>query len=161
MTLDALKPFMVPGPPRKSDDPVNLPYLTSDQDVAIDLELEVSIQSEVMRTRGMAPHRISIGNYRDMYWTIAQMVAHHTSTGCDLRSGDMMASGTVSGPDEENRGCLLERTWRGENPISLPDGTERRFLMDGDEVIIRGWCRKGDLRIGFGECRGIITPALG
>ena len=161
VTLDALKPFMVPGPPRKSDDPVNLPYLTSDQDVAIDLELEVSIQSEVMRTRGMAPHRISIGNYRDMYWTIAQMVAHHTSTGCDLRSGDMMASGTVSGPDEENRGCLLERTWRGENPISLPDGTERRFLMDGDEVIIRGWCRKGDLRIGFGECRGIITPALG
>jgi fumarylacetoacetase len=161
VTLDALEPFMVPGPPRKSDDPVNLPYLTSDQDVAIDLQLEVLIQSEAMRTRGLAPHRISIGNYRDMYWTIAQMVAHHTSTGCDLRSGDMMASGTVSGPDEENRGCLLERTWRGENPISLPDGTERRFLMDGDEVIIRGWCQKDDLRIGFGECRGIITPALG
>ncbi|MDE0890209.1 MAG: fumarylacetoacetase [Phycisphaerales bacterium] len=161
VTLDALEPFMVPGPPRKSDDPVNLPYLTSDQDVAIDLQLEVLIQSEAMRTRGLAPHRISIGNYRDMYWTIAQMIAHHTSTGCDLRSGDMMASGTVSGPDEENRGCLLERTWRGENPISLPDGTERRFLMDGDEVIIRGWCQKDDLRIGFGECRGIITPALG
>ena len=112
-----------------------------------------------MRSKGMAPARVSLGNYRDMYWTIAQMMAHHTSTGCDLNPGDLMASGTVSGPTEDSRGCLLEMTWRGENPISLPDGTERKFLQDGDEVVIRGWCRKGDLRIGFGECTGQVLPA--
>ncbi len=159
VTLDALRPFMVPGPPRESEDPANLPYLSWEEDVAIDLELEVLIRSAAMRDRGMPGHRISLGNYADMYWTIAQMVAHHTSTGCNLRAGDMMASGTVSGPSEESRGCLLERTWRGQNPVTLPDGTERKFLQDGDEVVIRGWCRRGELRIGFGECAGVVTPA--
>jgi len=112
-----------------------------------------------MRQRGMPAHRISLGNYRDMYWTIAQMIAHHTSTGCDLNPGDLMASGTVSGPGEDSRGCLLERTWRGQNPVPLPDGTERKFLQDGDDVIIRGWCRRDEVRIGFGECVGRILPA--
>ena len=159
VTMDALEPFLVPGPPRADGDPENLPYLLSPSDVAVDLELEVLIASEAMRSKGMAPARVSLGNYRDMYWTIAQMMAHHTSTGCDLNPGDLMASGTVSGPTEDSRGCLLEMTWRGENPISLPDGTERKFLQDGDEVVIRGWCRKGDLRIGFGECTGRVLPA--
>ena len=159
VTMDALEPFLVPGPPRADGDPENLPYLVNPSDVAVDLELEVLIASETMRSKGMAPARVSLGNYRDMYWTIAQMMAHHTSTGCDLNPGDLMASGTVSGPTEDSRGCLLEMTWRGENPISLPDGTERKFLQDGDEVVIRGWCRKGDLRIGFGECTGRVLPA--
>ena len=159
ITLDALQPFMIPGPDRKEEDPVNLDYLRWSDDVAVDLELEVLIRSATMRDRGMPGHRISLGNYRDMYWTISQMVAHHTSTGCNLRPGDMMASGTVSGPTEDSRGCLLEMTWRGQNPISLPDGTERKFLQDGDEVIIRGCCRREGLRIGFGECTGVVTPA--
>ena len=159
VTMDALEPFLVPGPPRAAGDPENLPYLVNPSDVAVDLELEVLIASEAMRSKGMAPARVSLGNYRDMYWTIAQMMAHHTSTGCDLNPGDLMASGTVSGPTEDSRGCLLEMTWRGENPISLPDGTERKFLQDGDEVVIRGWCRKGDVRIGFGQCTGRVLPA--
>ena len=161
VTLEALQPFTEPGPPRDADDPENLPYLSFDADVTIDLELEVAIRSAEMRSRDMPPARVSIGNYRDMYWTIAQMVAHHTSTGCDMRPGDLMASGTVSGPAEESRGCLLERTWRGEHPVPLPDGTERKFLQDGDEVVIRGWCSKDGLRIGFGSCAGTVTPALG
>ncbi|MCP4834257.1 MAG: fumarylacetoacetase [Phycisphaera sp.] len=159
VTMDALEPFLVPGPPRAKEDPRNLDYLRWDDDVAVDLELEVLVASEKMRERAMPAQRISIGNYRDMYWTIAQMIAHHTSTGCDLNPGDLMASGTVSGPGEENRGCLLERTWRGENPVPLPDGTERRFLQDGDDVIIRGWCRRDTVRIGFGECVGRVLPA--
>ncbi|MBC01883.1 MAG: fumarylacetoacetase [Phycisphaerae bacterium] len=159
VTMDALEPFLVPGPPRAEGDPENLDYLRWGEDVAVDLELEVLVASETMRERGMAPERISLGNYRDMYWTIAQMVAHHTSTGCDLNPGDLMASGTVSGPGEDSRGCLLERTWRGQNPVPLPDGTERKFLQDGDDVIIRGWCRRNDIRIGFGECVGRVLPA--
>ena len=161
VTLDALEPFMISGPPRKEDDPRNLDYLRWGDDIVLDVELEVAIRSTEMRERGMAPHRVSLGNYRDMYWTIAQMIAHHTSTGCDLRPGDMMASGTISGTTEDSRGCLLERTWRGENPISLPDGTERRFLQDGDEVVIRGWAERDGLRIGFGECTGLVLPAAG
>ena len=159
VTMDALEPYLVSGPPRAKDDPRNLDYLTWNDDVAVDLDLEVLVRSEKMRERGMPAHRISLGNYRDMYWTIAQMVAHHTSTGCDLNPGDLMASGTVSGPGEDSRGCLLEKTWRGENPVPLPDGTERRFLQDGDDVIIRGWCRGDGVRIGFGECVGRVLPA--
>ncbi len=159
VTLDALEPFMLSGPPRRPGDPANLDYLRWGDDVAIDIQLEVAIRSTRMRERGMPSHRVSLGNYKDMYWTISQMIAHHTSTGCDLRPGDMMASGTVSGPTEDSRGCLLERTWRGEQPITLPDGTERRFLQDGDEVIIRGWAEREGLRVGFGECTGMVLPA--
>jgi fumarylacetoacetase len=95
-----------------------------------------------------------------MFWTPAQMLAHHASNGCNMQIGDLLASGTVSGPTKDSRGCLLERTWRGTEPISLADGTERKFLQDGDEVIMRGYCEKpGRPRIGFGECRGIVMPA--
>jgi fumarylacetoacetase len=159
VTLDALEPFMVDGPPRSEGDPANLDYLVSDQDFGVDIDLTVSIASEGMRESGAEPTQISRSNYSDMYWTMSQMLAHHTSTGCPMRPGDMYASGTVSGANEDSRGCLLERTWRGQNPITLGDGAERKFLADGDEVIIRGWCEnEGSARIGFGECRGVIVP---
>ena len=117
--------------------------------------LDVSIKTPKMSE----PMRISRGNFRDMYWTIAQLVAHHTSNGCNLQPGDLIASGTVSGAEKESRGSLLERAWRGTEPIELPGGERRTFLEDGDEVIMRGWCEKDGLRIGFGECRGTVLPA--
>ena len=160
VSLDALEPYRIPMPARPVTDPQPLPYLRWSDDFVLDVNLEVLISSAGMRTSGIAPTRISLGNYRDMYWSIAQMVAHHTSGGCNLRTGDLLASGTVSGPTEDSRGCLLERTWRGTKPIQLGDGTERKFLQDGDEVIMRAWCeRKGLPRIGFGECRGVVMPA--
>ena len=162
VTMDALEPFLVSGPRRGEGDPQNLDYLTWSDDVLVDLTLEVSLRSETMRAQGMDPHVLSVGNYLDMYWSMAQMVAHHTHTGCNLNPGDLMASGTVSGPEESSRGCLLELTWRGEHPVQLPDGTERKFLQDGDELIISGWCeREGADRIGFGSCRGTVMPAHG
>jgi fumarylacetoacetase len=113
-----------------------------------------------MRQKGIPPTRISVGTFADMYWTMSQMLAHHTSTGCNMRPGDLLGSGTISGPTKESRGCMLERTWRGTEPVTLADGTERRFLQDGDEVTIRGWCEGAGLpRIGFGECRGVVLPA--
>ncbi len=109
---------------------------------------------------GMAPFRVSSARFATMYWTVGQMITHHASNGCNLRPGDLLGSGTVSGPARESRGCLLELTWRGAEPIALPTGEERRFLLDGDEVLIRGFCdRAGTARIGLGECRGIILPA--
>ena len=114
-----------------------------------------------MRKAGVAPARISRGNFRDTYWTIAQMLAHHTSNGCNLRPGDLFGSGTVSGPTRDSLGCLLELTRRGTEPLRLPTGEERRYLEDGDEVILRAYCeREGSVRIGFGECRGTIVPAI-
>jgi fumarylacetoacetase len=115
-----------------------------------------------MREQGMPAMQVSLGTYRDMYWTFAQMLAHHASTGCAMRPGDLLASGTISGPTPESRGCLLERTWRGTEPLSLPDGTQRKFLEDGDEVILRGWfdAKTGMPRIGVAECRGVVLPAL-
>lgn len=164
VTLEALAPFRTPAYPRPQGDPAPLPYLFDPADQAgggIDLTLEVWLTSQQMRAQGIAPLRLSRGSFREMYWTIAQLVAHHTSNGCNLRPGDLLASGTVSGPAREARGCLLELTWRGEEPISLPTGEQRRFLEDGDEVILRGWCeRPGFRRIGLGECRGMILPAL-
>ncbi|HVG25686.1 MAG TPA: fumarylacetoacetate hydrolase family protein, partial [Thermoanaerobaculia bacterium] len=123
-------------------------------DVAFDINVEVWL-----RTRAMdEPVRLSRGNFRDMYWTVAQLVAHHTVNGCNLRPGDLLASGTISGPAKESRGCLLELSWRGSEPIELPNGETRRFLEDGDEVILRAYCeRDGVPRIGFGECRGVVV----
>jgi fumarylacetoacetase len=113
-----------------------------------------------MRDRGIEPVRLSRGNAADLYWTPAQFIAHHTSNGCDLHPGDLLASGTISGPAKESRGCLLELTWRGAEPLALPGGETRKFLEDGDEVIMRGYCeREGAVRIGFGECRGLVLPA--
>ena len=140
VSLEALEPYRIPLPPRASGDPQPLPYLSGANDCLFDVHLEVLIASAGMRAAGTAPSRVSLGNYRDMYWSIAQMIAHHTVGGCNLRTGDLLASGTVSGPTEESRGCLLERTWRGTKPFKLGDGTERKFLQDGDEVIMRAWC---------------------
>lgn len=160
VSLDALEPYRVPLPARPTGDPEPLPYLRAANDVLFDVHLEVSIASAAMRNDGIAATQISRGNFKDMYWTIAQMIAHHTCGGCNLRAGDLLASGTVSGATADSRGCLLERTWRGTEPIKLADGTERKFLQDGDEVIMRAWCeREGLPRIGFGSCSGIVIPA--
>ncbi|MGH7132519.1 MAG: fumarylacetoacetase [Phycisphaerales bacterium] len=171
VTLDALQPFRVPGPARASDDPQPLEYLRqSDPTWSFDVTLEVHITSRLMRDKQLPPHHLSRGSFRDMYWTITQMIAHHTSNGCNLHPGDLLASGTISGTAADSRGCLLELTWAGNGPdgkplprkpVSLPTGESRTFLEDGDEIIIAGWCEKpGHRRIGFGECRGTILPAV-
>jgi len=161
VTLEALAPYRVPAFARPEGDPQPLPYLMHEEDRAkggIDLRLEVQLGTKAMRERGLAPFVVSRSNLRDVYWTLAQMVAHHSSNGCNLRPGDLIASGTVSGPAKENRGCLIERTWRGTEPLALPGGEERRFLEPGDEVILRGHCEcPGFVRIGFGECRGMVA----
>ncbi len=159
VTLEALEPFRVSGADRGADDPPVLEYLQPTEDMGFDITVEAYLSSQQMRDDGVEPMRVSRGNFRDMYWTIAQMLVHHASTGCNMQSGDLLASGTVSGPAEDARGCLLERTWRGRDPLTLPDGSERRFLQDGDEVTITAFCeRDGAARIGFGACSGIIQP---
>jgi len=154
VTMEALAPFRAPA-----TNPDPLAYLHSDenqQSGGIDITLEVLLRSRKMSE----PTRLSIGSFRDMYWTAAQMIAHHTSNGCNLRAGDLLASGTVSGPERESAGCLLELTEGGKKPITLWSGEQRTFLEDGDEVILRGWCeRPGFRRIGLGECRGAIVAA--
>jgi fumarylacetoacetase len=161
LTAEALAPFRAPAFARPEGDPQPLPYLAHEEDRAhggIDLRLEVRLRTRAMRERGLAPFVVSCSNLRDLYWTLAQMLAHHSSNGCNLRPGDLIASGTVSGEAKEARGCLLERTWRGSEPLSLPSGETRRFLEDGDEVTLRGRCeREGFAAIGFGECRGEIV----
>jgi fumarylacetoacetase len=163
VTLDALAPFRVPAFSRPEGDPPPLPHLDSarNRDAGgFDVTLEVLLTSKQMREANHPPIRLSRGSLSWMYWTFAQMLAHHTSNGCNLRAGDLLASGTVSGPSEDSRGCLLELTWRGTHPLTLPTGETRRFLEDGDEVAMRGWCaREGFRRIGFGECRGMVMPA--
>ena len=151
VSLDALEPFRVPAFAREEGDPAPLPYLQP-AGMGIDINVEVSIRSAKMDKA----QRVSRGNFRDMYWTLAQLVAHHTSNGCNLQSGDLLASGTVSGTAKESRGSLLELTWRGTEPLDLPNGEKRTFLEDGDEVIMRAWCEKDGLRVGFGECRGTV-----
>jgi fumarylacetoacetase len=173
VTLEALEPFRCPAYKRPDGDPRSLPYLFSETDQArggFDITLEVYLQSEQMRTRGLSPILLSKSNaFKEMYWTPAQMLTHHASNGCNLQPGDLLASGTVSGPGPTERGCLLELTWDGNGPdgkpkprkpIQLPTGETRTFLADGDDVIMKGYCeRDGFRRIGFGECRGRITPA--
>lgn len=164
VTSEALLPFRSPAAERAEGDPQPLPYLDSNrerEEGGIDLNVEVWLSTAKMRREGVAPLRLTRGNLREMYWTAGQMVAHHTSNGCNLRPGDLIASGTVSGPEKDSRGCMLELTWRGTEPVELPGGETRRFLEDGDEVIMRGYCeRDGAARIGFGECRGLIEPAI-
>ena len=160
VTMEALAPFRAPAFHRANSDPAPLPYLSDDSNQrrgGVDITLEVLITTKKMREQNVAPHRISRGNFRDMYWTIAQFIAHHTSNGCNMQPGDLLASGTVSGAERGSRGCLLEMTWGGKEPIELPGGEKRTFLEDGDEIIMRGYCeRSGAARIGFGECRGVI-----
>jgi len=155
MTMDALEPFRVPCAPH---DPPPLPYLSSPANMGIDLHLEVLIRSERMRHENLPAMRLSRGNLRDLYWTPEQFVAHHTSNGCNLRPGDLLASGTVSGPARDSLGCLLEITRRGAEPVTLPTGETRRFLENGDEITMRGWCeREGYARLDLGACAGQIT----
>jgi fumarylacetoacetase len=156
VTMEALEPFRCPAPPRPAGDPAPLPYLAVAGDTAFRITLEVWLRS----ARMPEPMRVSQSDFSAMYWTLAQMVAHHTSNGCPFRPGDLIGSGTVSGPENHNRGCLLEITRRGSEPLQLPTGEVRGFLEDGDEVILRGWCEApGFRRIGLGECRDVILPA--
>ncbi len=161
VTIDALAPFRTLAE-RPAGDPEPLPYLHDEDDRragAIALSLEVLVSSARMRAERLPPMQLSRSELTDLYWTPAQFVTHHTSAGCNLRPGDLLASGTVSGPGKDTRGCLLELTWRGSEPIRLPTGEERRFLEDGDEVTFRGWCeREGFVRIGLGECKGEVVP---
>ncbi len=160
VTLEALEPFRASGPPRPPGDPAPLPYLDSRKNAdagAVAVTVEVHLSSARMREAGLAPVRLSRGSAEDLYWTPAQLLAHHTSNGCNLQPGDLLATGTISGPTKESRGCMLELTWRGAEPLALPTGETRKFLEDGDEVIMRGQCeREGAVGIGFGECRGLI-----
>ncbi len=161
VTWEALEPYRVPAFFRPPSDPAPLPYLSSDKDRnegAIDLNIEVYIRSMMMREGHLRPSRISEASLADMYWTPAQMLAHHTSNGCNLRPGDLLGSGTISGPEPGSQGCLLELTRRGAEAIPLPTGEERKFLHDGDEIIMRAYLRReGAVRIGLGECSGLVV----
>jgi len=163
VTMEALAPFRTNAFERAENDPHPLDYLSSDANEktgGFDINLEVYLLTQKMRDEKVEPFLLSRSNMKDLYWTIGQMLTHHASNGCNLQTGDLMATGTVSGREKDSRGCLLELTWRGKEPIKLPNGEERRFLEDGDEVIMKGFCeREGFRRIGFGECRGVILPA--
>ena len=151
--LEALEPFRVEGPVQ---DPKPLEYLNQTRPGSFDINLEVHLRSKNMRQ----PKRICTSNYRYLYWSIAQEVAHHTIGGCDLNPGDLLASGTISGTDKDSRGSLLELTWRGTEPIKLDEDEQRQWLEDGDELTMTGWCQGDGYRIGFGEVTGVIEPAL-
>lgn len=154
ITAEALEPFRVSAP---EHDLLPLPYLEERAPGAFDITVEAWLITREMKE----PLRLSRSSFRKMYWTLAQMVAHHTSNGCPIRPGDLLGSGTISGPEKENRGCLLELTWKGQEPVCLPNGEKRKFLEDGDQVILRGYCRReGFAPIGLGSCAGTIVAAL-
>jgi fumarylacetoacetase len=153
VTLDALEPFRRPLP---AQDPEPLSYLRAKNDFTYDIRLEAYLQTAAMD----APHVITRTNFQNLYWSIAQQLAHHTVNGCNLQPGDLLASGTISGPTEESRGCMLELTWRGANPLTLPNGETRKWLEDGDRLTITGWAEGDGYRIGFGEVTGRVLPAL-
>jgi fumarylacetoacetase len=160
--ISALEPFRVPASSRPPADPKPLPYLhsTSDQKQGnINVKLEVLITTRTMRENKLEPYSLSQSNAQDLYWTPAQFIAHHTSNGCNLQIGDVLATGTISGPAENSAGCLLELTRNGAQPILLPTGETRTFLEDDDEIILRGSCNApGQRHIGLGECRATIRP---
>ncbi len=152
VTLDALEPFRVAGP---QQDPAPLPYLMTQGDHAFDLRLEAALRPE-----GGEENMLCRTNFKYMYWNMAQQLAHHTVNGCNIRCGDLLASGTISGPTPDSYGSMLELTWRGTKPLVLKDGSERKFIQDGDTVILRGHCEKDGLRIGFGSLETKVLPAL-
>lgn len=160
VTLDALEPFRAPAFTRVAGDPAPLPYLSSPENEAaggVSITLEVRLQTAAMRERGDTPVAVSRTSFTHMYWTLAQLLTHHAMGGCNMRPGDLLASGTVSGPTKGERGCLLELTWRGAEPLTLPSGETRAFLEDGDLVEMAGWCEApGMRRIGFGSARGMV-----
>lgn len=163
VTLEALEPFRVPATVRPAGDPAPLAYLDAPGNrsrggIAIDLTVE--LLSARMQAERLPPHRLSRASFSDMYWTMAQLLTHHASNGCNLRPADILASGTVSGASKASRGCLLELAWRGSEPVLLPGGESRKFLEDGDEIVMRGRCvRDGFRSIGFGPCAGRVIPA--
>lgn len=165
VTLEALAPFRVAQPPRPEGDPRPLPYLWDEGDQAsgaLSLTLEVHLSSAAMRAAGLAPLRLSRGPATNMYWTIAQMVAHHASNGCRMEPGDLLGSGTISGPDDGTRGSMMEITRSGKQPVALPSGETRTFLEDGDELVLSGrFEARGYRSIGFGACTGTVVPARG
>ena len=150
--LEALEPFRKPLP---RQDPEPLPYLQQKDDFTFNIQLEAQLKTSSMD----APHTITRTNFQNLYWSIAQQLAHHTINGCNLQPGDLLSSGTISGPAEESRGCMLELTWRGANPLELPNGETRKWLEDGDALRITGWCQGDGYRVGFGEVSGDILPA--
>jgi fumarylacetoacetase len=163
VTPEALAPFRMAQPPRPDGDPAPLPYLWDEADQqngGLDVALEALMLTPAMAARAMPPHRIALSHARHMYWTAAQLVAHHSSNGCDLRPGDLFGSGTLSAPDADGLGSLLELTRNGTVPVELPSGETRGFLEDGDEIVLRAHARReGATGIGFGECRARVLPA--
>ncbi len=163
VTLEALSPYRVAFT-RPTDDPQPLPYLDSPDNSAqgaLDIQLEVLLQTQTMRQQDQAATRLTHTSYRHAYWTVAQIVAHHTVNGCNLQPGDLMGTGTLSGPTLDEAGALIELTVGGKQPLTLPNGESRTYLEDGDAVVLRGWCEKpGAARIGFGQCVGTVLPAL-
>ena len=151
VTMEALEPFRCERP---AQDPAPLPYLQSPAGYAYDIHLEVTLSPP-----DGEPMVMTRSNFRYMYWDILQQLAHHTVNGCNARTGDLMASGTISGPAEQSFGSLLERSWRGTRPIEFPDGQTRTFIEDEDEVIMTGWAQGDGFRVGFGEARGKVLPA--
>jgi fumarylacetoacetase len=151
VTLDALDAFKVEGP---KQDPEPLPYLQQSGKKNYDIHLEAIIKPE-----GGVENVVSRSNFKYMYWSMVQQLAHHTINGCNVRSGDMMGSGTISGPTPDSYGSMLELSWKGERPITLADGSTRKFIEDGDTVILRGYCQNDQVRIGFGDCKGKVLPA--
>lgn len=150
VTMDALEPFKTKGP---KQEPTPLPYLQQKGKHSFDINLQVAIQPE-----NALPTVVSHSNFKYLYWSMCQQLAHHTSNGCRVNSGDMMGSGTISGPTEDSFGSMLELTWGGKNPIQLSDGTERKFINDNDTVIMKGFCQNGQVRIGFGEVSSKLLP---
>ncbi|MBV6750130.1 fumarylacetoacetase [Pseudomonas chlororaphis] len=163
VTAEALEPFRQAQPARPQGDPQPLPYLFDARDQqagAFDIELEVLLLTEAMREQNLPAHRLTLSNTRHMYWTVAQLVAHHSVNGCQLQAGDLFGSGTLSGPEAGQFGSLLEITEGGKKAVELASGEVRKFLEDGDEIILRARCsREGFASIGFGECRGKIVSA--
>ncbi len=151
VTLDALEPFRTAG---YTQEPKVLPYLEYSGDKNVDIKLEVLLIPE-----NGQENLICTSNYKYMYWTMEQQLAHHTVNGCNINVGDMMASGTISGPQPHEYGSMMELTWRGTKPMTLKDGTERKFVNDNDTIVIKGHCEKDGVRIGFGECRAKLLPA--
>lgn len=162
--IAALAPFRAAARLRSAGDPSPLDYLFDGVDQstgAIDMALDVLLLTSAMRANRDAPHKLSEAHLRDLYWTPAQLIAHHTSNGCNLLPGDLLGTGTVSGNEDAAAGCLLELTRGGAEPVQLPNGESRTALEDGDEVILRGYCRRDGLpKISLGECRGIVLPAV-
>jgi fumarylacetoacetase len=152
VTLEALEPFRKPLPPQE---PEPLPYLLEKNDFTFDIHLEARLQTSSLNS----PRVITRTNFQNLYWSIAQQLAHHTVNGCNLQPGDLLASGTISGPTEESRGCMLELTWRGANPLKLSNDETRKWLEDGDNLTIIGWCQGDGYRVGFGEVTGQVLPA--